>query len=102
MRCVCSLPEVGLNNGAMATVKAICYQNYIIVSASALVKFNAYPGTTLVDDTVPITLSDEHGLLLVPSAQHPIKVSLDCNDPQGSRQCSFISTLVRPSSLGHE
>ena len=50
--------EAGLVNGAMGTIKAICYQNGKAppdLPISVTVKFDTYTGPTLVDGTVPIT-----------------------------------------------
>ena len=49
--------EVGLVNGAMGTIEAICYQNGkappdLLISVT--VKFDTYTGPTLVDGTIPI------------------------------------------------
>ena len=50
--------EVGLVNGAMGTIKAICYQNGKAppdLPTSVTVTFDTYSGPTLQDGTVPIT-----------------------------------------------
>ena len=50
--------EVGLVNGAMGTIKAICYQNGKAppdLPTSVTVIFDTYSGPTLHDGTVPIT-----------------------------------------------
>ena len=50
--------EVGLVNGAMGTIKAICYQSGKAppdLPISVTVKFDTYTGPTLVDGSVPIT-----------------------------------------------
>ena len=50
--------EAGLVNGAMGTIKAICYQNGKAppdLPTAVTVKFDTYSGPTLEDGTVPIT-----------------------------------------------
>ena len=50
--------EMGLVNGAMGTVKVICYQNDELpphLPVVVTVKFDGYTGPTLPDGTVPIS-----------------------------------------------
>ena len=49
--------EVGLVNGAMGTIKAICYRSGgpPDLPLAVMLKFDHYSGPTLHDDTVPIT-----------------------------------------------
>ena len=50
--------DAGLVNGAMGTIKAICYQNGKAppdLPTSVMVTFDTYSGPTLPDGTVPIT-----------------------------------------------
>ena len=49
--------EVGLVNGAIGTVKAICYQNGgpPDLPLAVIVMFDKYCGPTLHDGTVPVT-----------------------------------------------
>ena len=49
--------EVGLVNGAMGTVEAICYKDTTLphLPVAVMVRFDHYTGPTVHDETVPIT-----------------------------------------------
>ena len=49
--------EVGLVNGAMGTIRSICYENRgpPDLPVAVMVRFDHYSGPTLHDGTVPIT-----------------------------------------------
>ena len=82
--------DMGLVNGAMGTVVAICYRNgesppNIPIAVTA--RFDSYTGPTLSDGTVPIT-----PLQCTWSSggscsrlQLPLKTGLGCHHPHSSR-----------------
>jgi ATP-dependent DNA helicase PIF1 len=88
--------DVGLVNGAMGTIKAICYPNGKAppdLPTSVTVTFDTYSGPTLHDGTVPITPIRRTWLTAgaqcsVFTSPTSTEVSLGCNYPQSSRPYS--------------
>ena len=76
--------EVGLVNGAMGTIKAICYRNGgpPDLPQTVMVHFDNYSGPTLHDGTVPITPIRRRSVL--PPTTSP-QISLGCHHPQVPR-----------------
>ena len=79
--------DMGLVNGAMGTILAICYSNGGVpphLPVAVMVRFDSYQGPTLPDGTVPITPIRRTWSVSGASCSAPSQAGLGSHHPQGS------------------